>query len=110
MLIESPSTPPPYSARSARPGARVLLITEGTYPHVIGGVSSWCDLLIGGLPGSTGRSSRSSRPSDRDRRSFEVPAHAELLPSIDLWSSDPPPAQDAAGAGPNAELASTLVR
>ena len=36
------------AAGSSRP--RVLMTTEGTYPHVIGGVSSWCDLLIGGLP------------------------------------------------------------
>ncbi|MBI4260803.1 MAG: GT4 family glycosyltransferase PelF [Actinobacteria bacterium] len=29
---------------------RVLLLTEGTYPHHRGGVSTWCDRLIRGLP------------------------------------------------------------
>ena len=29
--------------------APVLLTTEGTYPYAIGGVSSWCDLLVRGL-------------------------------------------------------------
>ena len=28
---------------------RVALVTEG-YPHLIGGVSTWCDQLVRGLP------------------------------------------------------------
>jgi glycosyltransferase involved in cell wall biosynthesis len=28
---------------------RILLATEGTYPYVLGGVSTWCDQLIRGL-------------------------------------------------------------
>ena len=35
--------------RLVRP--RVLLTTEGTYPYVMGGVSSWCDLLVKSLTG-----------------------------------------------------------
>ena len=31
------------------PRPRILLTTEGTYPYAIGGVSSWCDLLVRGL-------------------------------------------------------------
>ncbi|MBV8956190.1 MAG: DUF3492 domain-containing protein, partial [Solirubrobacterales bacterium] len=27
----------------------MLIITEGTYPYAVGGVSSWCDAVIGGL-------------------------------------------------------------
>ncbi|MDW8099049.1 MAG: GT4 family glycosyltransferase PelF [Anaerolineae bacterium] len=35
----------------ALPGAlTVCLVTEGTYPYYVGGVSTWCDLLIKGLP------------------------------------------------------------
>ena len=30
--------------------AKVLLVTEGTYPFIVGGVSTWCDILINGLP------------------------------------------------------------
>ena len=36
-------------------------ITEGTYPYALGGVSSWCDLLVRGLTSSTGACCRSSR-------------------------------------------------
>jgi len=28
---------------------RILFTTEGTYPYVMGGVSTWCDQLVGGL-------------------------------------------------------------
>ena len=37
----------PASPRAGR--TRVLLTTEGTYPYVVGGVSSWCDLLVSSL-------------------------------------------------------------
>ena len=30
---------------------RVALINEGTYPYAGGGVSTWCDHLVRGLPG-----------------------------------------------------------
>ncbi|MDY4697635.1 MAG: GT4 family glycosyltransferase PelF [Selenomonas montiformis] len=29
---------------------RICLLTEGSYPYVVGGVSSWCQMLIQGLP------------------------------------------------------------
>ena len=108
MLIDS-STPPPCSPRSARPDPRVLLITEGTYPHVIGGVSSWCDLLIGGLPQIDWQVLPIVAAHDRARRSFEVPEHAELLDSIDLWSVEQPSRRRRPRRA-NTELAATLVR
>jgi len=109
VLIETSIRPPRAPSRSGREGGRVLLITEGTYPHVIGGVSSWCDLLIGGLPAIDWQVLPIVAATDRDRRSFEVPAHAELLPSIDLWSTDAPPRRLRPGKA-NAALAATLVR
>ncbi|GEM_PF-230092 len=33
-----------------KPGNRILLTTEGCYPYVMGGVTTWCNQLIGGLP------------------------------------------------------------
>jgi glycosyltransferase involved in cell wall biosynthesis len=65
--------------------------------------------LIDGLPGIKWQVLPIVAASDRDRRSFEVPAHAELLPSIELWSADPPPRRRRLGK-PNDALASTLVR
>ncbi|MGH3442223.1 MAG: GT4 family glycosyltransferase PelF [Nitriliruptorales bacterium] len=29
---------------------KILLTTEGTYPHVVGGVSTWCDQLVREMP------------------------------------------------------------
>src|SRR3954470_6708046 len=64
---------------------RVLLITEGTYPYAVGGVSSWCDLLVHNLTefewqvlpiiGAHGRPPL-----------FELPAHAREVGRIELWS------------------------
>lgn len=73
----------------ARP--RVLLITEGTYPYAVGGVSSWCHALLTGLsdvdwdvlPILAGR--KHQRPSVRP------PANANILHPIDLWSEGHPP-------------------
>ncbi|GAA3237194.1 GT4 family glycosyltransferase PelF [Streptomyces sp. XM83C] len=33
-----------------RTGRQVTMLTEGTYPHVHGGVSTWCDQLVKGMP------------------------------------------------------------
>lgn len=72
------------------------MITEGTYPHVIGGVSTWCDLLINGLdeidwdvlPILAG-----PQPEPR----YRLPPNANLLPSITLWSQDAVPGGFALG-------------
>ncbi|MBI4261846.1 MAG: GT4 family glycosyltransferase PelF [Actinobacteria bacterium] len=42
--LSPPVAPRPTAYRRGRP--RVLLTTEGTYPHYTGGVSTWCDFLI----------------------------------------------------------------
>jgi glycosyltransferase involved in cell wall biosynthesis len=66
------------------------MTTEGTYPYVVGGVSSWCDLLINGLdeiewqvlPVVAG---------GMNTPAFELPPHASIVDRIELWSSEPPP-------------------
>ncbi len=69
---------------------RVLMITEGTYPHVIGGVSTWCDLLIGGLDEVAWGVLPILAGIEEEAR-YGLPAHAHLLPAISLWSHDPVP-------------------
>jgi len=77
--------------RSPRGALRVLLTTEGTYPYAVGGVSSWCDTIIRGLPEidwwvlPVTAASRFSQPA------FELPTHAALAGVIDLWSREAPP-------------------
>ena len=89
--------PPPANVRRfpwraartrARPSTRprILMTTEATYPYAVGGVSSWCDLLINGLtefqwqilPIMAGESGQS--------KIFELPPHASLAGQIKLWS------------------------
>ncbi|MEO0559760.1 MAG: DUF3492 domain-containing protein, partial [Bacteroidota bacterium] len=41
-------TIPPMPHSSDRPS--VLLTTEGTYPFEGGGVTTWCDVILNGLP------------------------------------------------------------
>jgi glycosyltransferase involved in cell wall biosynthesis len=74
----------PRAKVRARP--RVLLITEGTYPYAVGGVSSWCHAVLTGLsetdwdilPILAGR--KNQRPT------VKLPPNTRLLRSIDLWS------------------------
>lgn len=78
-----PGSPGPLPGANRR--LRVVLVTEGTYPYVIGGVSTWCDQLMTSL-------------SDIDwlvvpivagglRRSplYRLPENARLAGVIDLW-------------------------
>ena len=71
-------------------GPRVLMTTEGTYPYAVGGVSSWCDLLINGLDEIQWQILPVVAGGMRTQV-FELPAHASLLDRIELWSSEPPP-------------------
>ncbi len=91
--------------RGRRP--RILLTTEGTYPYVTGGVSSWCDLLVNSLTefdwmvlpiiGATG-----------EPRRFALPEHAREVTPIEVWSEQPVRGDRRGGAGGG--LPATLVR
>ncbi len=83
----APRAPRLRGRRGGTPAARtrVLLVTEGTYPYAMGGVSSWCDLIVNALSefdwqvlpiiGAHGRPP-----------TFELPPHARSLGPIELWS------------------------
>jgi glycosyltransferase involved in cell wall biosynthesis len=83
-----------WSSRSldatAKSRLRVLMITEGTYPYAMGGVSSWCDYLVRGLPeidwevlpivgGDLGR-----------RPGMDLPTNVRVQPPVELWSEGLP--------------------
>lgn len=70
--------------RRRRP--RILMTTEGTYPYAVGGVSSWCDLVIGGLPEFDWQILPIMAGDRRLSAIFELPAHAKLVGQIELWS------------------------
>lgn len=69
---------------------RVLLVTEGTYPFVLGGVSVWCDLLVRRL--AFDWRVLAIVAADAPREPFiRLPAHARLARRVEVWSDDPPP-------------------
>jgi glycosyltransferase involved in cell wall biosynthesis len=80
-------TPAPGGAQ--RP--RVLMITEGTYPYAVGGVSSWCDVVIGALDHIDWDILPIVAGGKRLIQNFRLPPNAHLLRRIELWSEDPPP-------------------
>lgn len=64
----------------------VLLTTEGTYPYIVGGVSTWCDILVNGLPGIDWKVLPLTAGGLHRRSLFEFPANVSLAGHIDLWS------------------------
>jgi glycosyltransferase involved in cell wall biosynthesis len=76
-------------------GPRVLLCTEGTYPFVMGGVSTWCDLLLEGLPRIQWELFALTA-GKVDKPQFELPANARLSVHVHLWGALP---SDARGSG-----------
>ena len=75
--------------RERRP--RVLLITEGTYPYAVGGVSSWCHALLRGLSGIDWEVLPLLAGQRHQRSTVKPPSNAKILRSIDLWSESHPP-------------------
>jgi polysaccharide biosynthesis protein PelF len=71
---------------AARPPARrVALVAEGCYPFVTGGVSTWCDQLIRGLPEIDFEvvaltATRIARPA------FVLPSNVTRMRQIPLWA------------------------
>lgn len=80
---------PAYASYATGARARVLLTTEGTYPHYTGGVSTWCDLLVNELP-------------DIDfvvwalmmnpfiKQQFEFPENVRQFVGVPLWGVEQP--------------------
>jgi glycosyltransferase involved in cell wall biosynthesis len=86
------------------------MTTEGTYPFVVGGVSSWCDLLVRGIS-EIDWQVLPIAAADRSRAPlFEVPSNVTLLDPIELWSNTLPPHRPALRrAKPRPGLAARLV-
>ncbi|WP_338777896.1 GT4 family glycosyltransferase PelF [Streptomyces sp. DG1A-41] len=71
-----------------RTGRHVTMLTEGTYPHVHGGVSTWCDQLVKGMPevdfhivALTG--------SGREPVTWELPPNVYRHTSVPTWGPRP---------------------
>lgn len=65
---------------------RILLATEGTYPYVSGGVSTWADALVRGLPEHDFTVvAVVANPHVAAR--YDLPPNASVLP-VPLWGSE----------------------
>src|SRR5262245_43237197 len=87
---------------------RVLLLTEGTYPHEMGGVSSWCDLLVRELTEFDWQVLPIVAPHGRAPL-YELPPHARLLDPIEVWSERRPRGRRGGGGDLPAELVRELI-
>ncbi|MFF3323919.1 GT4 family glycosyltransferase PelF [Streptomyces sp. NPDC002889] len=75
--------------RARRPGApKVTLLTEGTYPHSHGGVSVWCDQLVGGMP-DVDFQITAVTGTGQEPLAWELPSHVCAPLSVPLWGPDP---------------------
>ncbi|MBB1242694.1 GT4 family glycosyltransferase PelF [Streptomyces durbertensis] len=65
-------------------GDRVTLLTEGTYPHVHGGVSTWCDQLVRGMPEVRFRV-LSLTANGQEPMGWELPPNVVRHQAFPLW-------------------------
>jgi polysaccharide biosynthesis protein PelF len=94
---------------------RILMTTEGTYPFAVGGVSSWCHVVVGGLPEFAWRILPIHAGGRRPAQLYELAPHVALAGRIDVWSEQMPPRRRNAGLrrgarpGLPGELARALI-
>src|SRR5579859_7783638 len=68
----------------------ILLVAEGTYPHVRGGVSVWCDQMIKGLNRHRFHLV-SLTATGREPAVYELPRNVVFAHSLPIWTQRRPP-------------------
>jgi glycosyltransferase involved in cell wall biosynthesis len=66
------------------------MITEGTYPYAMGGVSSWCDYVVHGMPEIEWEILPIVGSGLGHSCGFELPANVTVKPPLELWSEGLP--------------------
>ncbi|MEV0224282.1 GT4 family glycosyltransferase PelF [Streptomyces sp. NPDC050704] len=69
-------------------GSHVTMLTEGTYPLVHGGVSTWCDQLVKGMP-DVAFNVVSLSGSGREPVTWQLPPNVYRHTSVPLWGTAP---------------------
>lgn len=80
---------------------RIALVSEGTFPYSMGGVSVWCDQLIRGLPDCRWEMVALTVDGS-ERQRWDSPPNLDRIRSIPLWL---PRRRAAWGGGPGADFA-----
>ncbi|GAA2619112.1 GT4 family glycosyltransferase PelF [Dactylosporangium fulvum] len=68
---------------------RVVLVNEGTYPYVTGGVSTWCDQLVRGLS-EVRWDLVAIVGTEPDRPATELPGNVRSLTAVPVWGAPRP--------------------
>ncbi|MEU8465260.1 GT4 family glycosyltransferase PelF [Streptomyces sp. NPDC029003] len=79
-------------------GRHVTMLTEGTYPHVHGGVSTWCDQLVRGMP-EVDFNVIALTGSGREPVTWELPRNVYRHTAVPLWGPAPPRTRRSAPRG-----------
>lgn len=69
-------------------GRHVSMLTEGTYPHIHGGVSTWCDQLVRGMP-EVDFNVLALTGSGREPVTWELPPNVYRHTAFPLWGPAP---------------------
>ncbi|MFF3319100.1 GT4 family glycosyltransferase PelF [Streptomyces sp. NPDC003035] len=69
-------------------GRHVTMLTEGTYPHVHGGVSTWCDQLVRGMP-EVDFQVLALTGNGREPVTWELPPNVYRHTAFALWGQAP---------------------
>ena len=64
---------------------RILFTNEGTYPHVMGGVSTWCDQLVRGMHRHEFHLLAVTGPLSVEP-SYQLPENVTRLDTVHLWA------------------------
>jgi glycosyltransferase involved in cell wall biosynthesis len=76
---------------------RIALVSEGTYPYAMGGVSVWCEQLIRGMPDYRWEVVALT-VDGTETPVFDRPANLDRVHSIPLWGGRPPGGHPQRGA------------
>lgn len=88
---------------------RLLLTTEGTYPSIVGGVSTWCDQLVRGMNQHDYHLLEVTGPLPT-KPAYELPPNILGLTSVRLWKRRPDHPTKAAGRGSERSFVQSLSK
>jgi glycosyltransferase involved in cell wall biosynthesis len=87
----------------------VLLTTEGTYPFILGGVSTWCDVLVNGLTDIRWQVLPITAGGVRRTPLYELGQSVEVVSHLELWSESVHPWNPLRRRGDRDDLPAALV-
>lgn len=104
------TTARPRSGERLNGPLRVLLTTEGTYPFIHGGVSTWCDILVNGLSDVRWQVLPITAGGVHRAPVYELGGNVEIVSHLELWSESVHPWNPLRRHADRDDLPAELVR